>query len=67
MSNSNWGYKYSAEVQLMTFRTELLNASLETKVHKITPEEEKLYTRPRYQYTEFLDQFKNLKGGDTDE
>lgn len=67
MSNSNWGYKYSAEVQLMTFRTELLNASLETKVHKITPEEEELYTRPRYQYTEFLDQFKNLKGGDTNE
>lgn len=48
----------------MNHRTEMVNKRAVTTVHKITPEEEELYTCPRYQYTEFLDKFKTLKGGE---
>lgn len=51
----------------MTQRTEEINKRAETKVHKITPEEEALYSRPKYQYTGFIDMVNSLKGGEKHE
>ena len=67
MSNFNWKSRYIQEVELMTQRTEEINKRAVTKVHKITPEEEALYSRPKYQYTGFIDMVNSLKGGEKNE
>ena len=47
----------------MTQRAEAENKLCKTIIHKITPEEEELYSRPKYQYMGFLDKVKSLKEG----
>ena len=51
----------------MNQRAEAENKMAVTTIHKITPEEEELYARPKYQYTGFLDMVKSVKGGENHE